>query len=137
MAYVPSDVKRAFCFEENLGYIQDGMFMPVKLNEQQFKEIILEIISYENAASPDLILYNAIMRYTGVYVMGRVYKGVSKYDSEFYKYWKQYIYNLEEFKQKSVIDREKKKREYAVIKKARKLDSIKKSLTRSPKYTNT
>lgn len=98
MTYVPSSNKRLFTYKNQLGYVQYGMFMPIHLDEERFKEIIDDILNYEkNCVTADLVLQNAMKRYTGIYVFERVFEGTIKSDSEFYNTWKEYVLNLEKF----------------------------------------
>jgi len=98
MTYVPSSNKRLFTYKDQLGYVQYGMFMPVHLDEERFKEIIDDIVNYEkNCVTADLVLQNAMKRYTGIYVFERIFNGAINSDSEFYNTWKDYIFNLEKF----------------------------------------
>ena len=98
MAQKFSSKKRAFTYGEHLVIIQDGKFSPIDLDEERFKEIIDDILNYEkNCITADLVLQNAMKRYTGIYVFERVFEGTIKSDSEFYNTWKDYIFNLEKF----------------------------------------
>ena len=99
MTYVPSSNKRLFAFGKQLGYVQHGMFTPVHLDEERFKEVIDEILNCEKKCkTPDLVLQNAMKRYTGIYILVRLFDGAINSDSEFYNTWKEYIVNLEKFR---------------------------------------
>ena len=118
MAYVPSGNKRLFAYGNQLGYVQYGMFMPVHLDEERFKEVIDDVINYErNCVAADLVLQNAMKRYTGIYVLVRVFDGKSNRDSDFYNTWKEYILNLEKFKKINPKARENHQKKILTIRK--------------------
>ena len=98
MTHLPSSNQRAFTYGNQLGYVQYGMFMPVHWDEERFKEVIDDILNYERNSTTARVLQLAMQRYTGIYVLERVFNGKSNRDSEFYITWKNYILNSEKFK---------------------------------------
>lgn len=122
MGYVPSNTKRVFTYGKHLGFIQDGMFLPIELDEERFKSIIYHVLDNEKySVNEDLVLQTAIKQYTGIFVVGRLYKGKTKFDSDFYNEWKQYIMKLDKFKRvKNVAtDNYRQKKECIVSERAK------------------
>lgn len=128
MTHLPSSNKRVFTYGTQLGYVQYGMFMPVHFDEERFKEVIDDILNYEkNCVKEDLVLQNAMKRYTGIFVIERLYDGVSNHESEFYNFWKDYILNLEKFQNINPRARENRKKQGTEVLKNRHKEAFQKS----------
>lgn len=128
MTHLHSSNKRAFTYGNQLGYIQYGMFMPVHLDEERFKEVIDDILNYEEkCVTSDLVLQNAIKRYTGIYKFARIYEGMTNHASDFYNTWKEYILKLEKFKNINPIARENSQKKGAEVLKNRHREAFRNS----------
>lgn len=108
--------KRVFCFENDLGFIKDGIFYPIHLNKLEFMRIICTLRSNTDYISADLLLKAAIKNYTNIDIVTVRYKNKSLSDSVFYMYWLNKIRNNRKFKLTSSTLKEEKKRRNQKIK---------------------
>ena len=108
--------KRVFCFENDLGFIKDGIFYPIHLNKLEFMRIICTLRSNTDYISADLLLKAAIKNYTNIDIVAVRYKNKSLSDSVFYMYWLNKIRNNRKFKLTSSTLKEEKKRRNQKIK---------------------
>ncbi len=125
MAFVPSSRERVFPFGEHLGIIKNGIFTPVEFEEERFKNVILEMLDCtENSIKADVVLQKAMKRYCNIPVIEKLYKGKSKFDSGFYLKWKNYILNLDKFKQENPKAKESYNQKKRIVEKARLTNNI-------------
>lgn len=90
--------KRLFCFENELGFIEEGIFYSIHLNKLEFMRIICNLCSNNNYISADLLLKDSFRYYTNIDIFATHYKNKSISDSEFYMYWLNKIRNNKKFK---------------------------------------
>ena len=109
---------RVFCYEENLGLIEDGNFYPLQFSPIRFMRILVRLMSKKDYIAPDLVLKEAMMEYTSVTAIAKIYKTKSLSDSLFYMKWRSLIKNNKKFNQKQKA-LQKKRGEWAAIKKKR------------------
>ena len=102
--------KRVFCFENDLGFIKEGIFYPIHLDKLEFMRIICTLRSNTDYISADLLLKDAIKNYTNIDILAIQYKNKSLSDSVFYMYWLNKIRNNRKFKLTSSALKEEKKR---------------------------
>lgn len=119
--------KRVFCFENDLGFINEGIFYPVDFDKLEFMRIICTLRSNTDYISADLLLKDAIKYYTNIDILAIRYKNKSLSDSVFYMYWLNKIRNNRKFKITSSALKEEKKRINQKIKKERKKYKIPKA----------
>lgn len=106
---------RVFCYEENLGLIEDGNFYPLQFSPIRFMRILVRLMSKKDYIAPDLVLKEAMMEYTSVTAIAKIYKTKSLSDSLFYMKWRSLIKNNKKFDQKQKA-LQKKRGEWAAIK---------------------
>lgn len=102
--------KRVFCFENDLGFIKEGIFYPIHLDKLEFMRMICTLRSNTDYISADLLLKDAIKYYTNIDILAIRYKNKSLSDSVFYMYWLNKIRNNRKFKLTSYALKEEKKR---------------------------
>lgn len=102
--------KRVFCFENDLGFIKEGVFYPIHLDKIEFMRIICTLRSNTDYISADLLLKDAIKYYTSIDILAIRYKNKNLSDSVFYMYWLNKIRNNRKFKLTSSALKEEKKR---------------------------
>lgn len=119
--------KRVFCFEGNLGIIQERVFYPVELVKVKFMRIIAKRIATKKYAFADLLLKDAIKEYTGCNDIAILYKGKSLSDSSFYIKWRNKIKQHPHFQEisKPMVEAEKQRTDK--IREARTIESIQKT----------
>ena len=108
--------KRVFCFENDLGFIKEGIFYPIHLDKLAFMRIIITLRSNTNYISADLLLKDAIKYYTNINILAVRYKNKSLSDSFFYMYWLNKIRNNRKFNLTSSVLKEQQKRINQIIK---------------------
>lgn len=130
MAQKFSSKKRAFTYGEHLVIIQDGKFSPIDLDEERFKEVISQMLDSKwKAVNAELVLQEAIKKYTGISILVRFYKGLHNSESEFYCNWKKYIQELEKFKEVNPIAYKERQRKKEIEVKERIKDGFNRSCT--------
>ena len=70
---------RVFCYEENLGLIEDGNFYPLQFSPIRFMRILVRLMSKKDYIAPDLVLKEAMMEYTSVTAIAKIYKTKSEF----------------------------------------------------------
>ena len=78
----------------------------------------------ENSIKADVVLQKAMKRYCNIPVIEKLYKGKSKFDSGFYLKWKNYILNLDKFKQENPKAKESYNQKKRIVEKARLTNNI-------------
>jgi len=119
MPKTANQVPRAFCFEQQLGVIANGVFYPMTVfNKMRFKTIIVELIHSKKFGSAEVLLKTAIEQYTG-YNMARVFKQKGLTDSEFYMKWRAVIKKHRSFYENASKVKEQKEKWVTSVKEGR------------------
>lgn len=85
------NVRTAFCYEKEIGYIEKGQFIPVPFNFVTFLRMVIKHLCSSHSCTADVALKNAIVEYCAVQKMHRIYKGHILSDSEFFNYYKKMV----------------------------------------------
>lgn len=84
---------RGFCFENQIGFVKDKKFIPVKFEKVRFMRLIIGFWKKNptKCLSADMVLRQAIKDYTNTDDLVKYYRKVGMTDSEFYNVWRQIV----------------------------------------------
>ena len=91
--------KNAFCYEKEIGYVQDKKFIPMPFNFVTFLRLVIKHLKVTHCATPDIAMKKAILEYCEAKRMQQLYQGHSLSDSEFFNYYKNMVNKKAEFQQ--------------------------------------
>ena len=108
MGYLYSSFARAYYFEDKLGYIKNGHFVPVEYSEEQFCRVIDKVIASKKAATVSAVLRKAILIYMDqkqikVNRLEKRFAGTVVNQSSLYNKWFEQISNSQDFKKSQIV----------------------------------
>ena len=108
MGYLYSSFARAYYFEDKLGYIKNGHFVPVEYSEEEFGRIIDKVIASKRAATVAAVLRKAILIYMDekqikVTRLEKRFGGTTVNQSSLYNKWVEQISNSQNFKESQIF----------------------------------
>ena len=92
--------RSAFCYKQEIGYIEKGEFIPVPFNFVTFLRMVIKYLSTSHSPTADMALKNAIIEYCSAQKMHKIYKGSILSDSEFFNYYKNMVNKKAKFQAK-------------------------------------
>ena len=108
MGYLYSSFARAYYFEDKLGYIKNGQFVPVEYSEEEFGRIIDKVIASKKAVTVTAVLRKAILIYMEekqiqVIRLEKRFGRTTINQSSLYNKWFEQISNSQDFKKSQIV----------------------------------